>query len=268
MDEQRLIRACEFRDQGRFEEASEELNHLAADTTDPVDKAGVLLNSVATYIAWGKLELAKRQLDSVQKLVFALKDQDDQRVRDLIINLGIAAADINAAEGDYEGASVKLGTLLEQHRPELQQPEFQGSYELIQTRRAFLLADIGRWREALPILQMADSFETQSRALISFYLGHSYVEASESLKGKEKLLEALGIGLPHYLAYRARHALGRAYHNLEAFEQAKIEFEKCVQTADPEYIRRGKLWNWLWSCCTQLGLQKEAAHYANLTRAS
>lgn len=53
-------------------------------------------------------------------------------------------------------------------------------------------------------------------------------------------------------------ALGKAYHKLEDYTQAKLELEKGARMAGPSYIRQAQLWKWLEITCRHWGLTQEA----------
>jgi hypothetical protein len=52
------------------------------------------------------------------------------------------------------------------------------------------------------------------------------------------------------------------------YSRAKVELERCAQTADLPYIRQSKVWKWLELTCRHLGQKEEADHYAQLARPS
>src|SRR5712664_3240202 len=272
MDDKRLLRASNLRDEGRFKEAITEFTRLAEDTPDPIDKAGILLNAATTLRALGECDLARSKLDAVRELVPPSQGacsniESDSRSVFLTISVEIEEADICRVEGNKKEALAKLDDLMSRCCHKLQEPDFRGSYENIQTLRGFLLVDLGRWNEALPILEEAQSFE-EPKALIDFYLGYCYVAAHEHAKGRDRLLNALRSGLPHQLEFRAHCALGKAYHKLEYYAQAKLEFEKCIETADTSYIWEHEIWRWLEITCRHLGLKDEAEKYAGLASGS
>jgi tetratricopeptide (TPR) repeat protein len=238
-------------------------------TVDPIDRAGALLNVAATLTALGEYDLAKRQLDVVRLLTASSNSLSstqvpEERVLELQLEIEVVHADIiNGGENKKEEALTTLSVLLEKHQS--MKSNFRNVYQMIQTRRGFILADLGRWRDALPILEEADSFE-KPRELISFYLGHACVATGNYAKGKEKLVAALTLGLPPHFEFRAHCALGEAYYMLRAYLQAKLELEKCAEAANPSYIKQANLWEWLRATCMQLGLTDEAARYAQMAR--
>jgi tetratricopeptide (TPR) repeat protein len=272
MDDQNFMRACELRNQGKFEEAINEFNALANETSDPIDKAGILLNAATTLRASGKLVLAKSQLNAVRLLVPSYENllfdpNADKRAVFLILSAEIEEADICRGEGRNEEAVTRLNALLDRYARALKEPDFRSSYQIIQTNRAFLLADLGRWAEAQPILDEAESFE-HPKAEIYFYLGYCCVGVKEYERAKQKLVQALSLGLPSHLEFRAHCALGMANYRLGDYARARIELEKGAEKADTSYIKQAKVWKWLEITYRSLGLTEDAERYAKLAEPS
>jgi len=267
VDDKRFLNASKLRDQGNLREAINEFVGVAEDTDDPVDKAGVLLNVATTFDALGEYDQARQQLLAARRLVSSLEDWSaetprDGRIVQLKVSLDFEDAEICSFEGQLDMALAKFDQLLKTYgRMLVEEPELRESYEMIQTRRAFLLADLGRWKEALPILKEAESFE-ERKPEIYFYLGHCYLSGGEHSKAAEKLIESLRLGLPASLEFRAHCELGMAHSNLRNYEQAKVEFEKCVASADQKYIEQAQIWKRLESVCRDLGLKDDADRYA------
>lgn len=272
MDTRRFEEACRLKDGGKPREAYEEFIRVAHAAHDPLDKAGALLYAAASLKAAGDFALAKQQLNSIGLILANLPavdrdTSDDERRVWLEIAIAFEEADIYRTEGRTEEALTRFEYILVRFTAQLRQPGYQSDYEMTQTRRAFLVADLGRWTEALPLLEQAESYE-QAKESILFYLGYCYVAVGDYVRGEEKLRKSLSRGLRPDLEYRAHCALGKAYHKLEDYAQAKIELERGVQMADPSYIRQAQLWKWLEITCRHLGLTIEAEHYAQLTRPS
>lgn len=267
MDDQRFLDASYLQDQGKLREAADEFIRIAEDTSDEIDKAAVLLNAATTLRALGDFDHARRRLDEIRRLP-ALSDIGpssvvaDERILWIAITVEIEDAEIYRAEGNERVALARLDDLFSRYQHRLLDPHLRDSYQLIQTRRAFLMADLGRWQEALTILE-SDTFD-EPRELISFYMGHCYVSAHRYVEAERKLAEALRLGLPRHLEYRAHCELAMVYFRLRDYQKAKTEFEKSTETADASYIEQAQIWKRLEATCRMLGLKAEAEHYAKL----
>lgn len=272
MDDQRFLKACQLRDHGKLTEAIDEFRRIAEDTRDPIDKAGVLLNVAATLRALSEFGKAREELSAVQSLVASSDDSSVEALRDprllqLEVSLDFEEADICGYEGKLDEALAKFDLLLKKYGRMLKEPELRESYEMIQARRGFILADLGRCKEALPTLEEAESFE-ERKAEIYFYLGHCYLTDRKYGRAAEKLVNALRLGLPRSLEYRAHCELGIAHYRLKDYTQAKVEFEKSAETADAEYIQQAQIWKWLENTSQVLGLKDQAERYSRLANAS
>ena len=272
MDDERFLKACELREDGKLREAIDEFYRIAEDTQDPVDKAGVLLNVAATLQALGQYDQAREQLSAAQSIVAPLDDSSiesscDEQLLQLKVGLAFEEADILSYEGNTEEALAQFDLLLKKYDQELKEPGLRKKYEMIQARRGFILADLGRCQEALPILEEAESFEGRE-AETRFYLGHCYLAKDDYSSAMEKLIEALKIGLYRRLEYRAHCELGIVYYTLKDYGQAKLEFEKSAETADAEYMQQAQIWKWLEITSRTLGLKDEADRYSKLATPS
>lgn len=270
MDSQQFAKACQLRDEGKLREAIVEFCKIAKDSEDAVDKAGVFLNVATTLKALGEYDQARQNLSVARRLaasiaVASIKDPKDNRLQELEVSLDFDEADILSFEGHLSEALSKFDSILKNHKERLRKPEFREPYEMVQSRRGFLLADLGRWREALPILEEAASFENR-KSEIYFYMGHCYVSGGDHSRGAEKLNQALRLGLPPTLEFRAHCELGIAYFALREYAKAKVEFEKCASSADPEYINQAQIWRRLENTCRLLGLKEDADRYAITAR--
>jgi len=267
MDEEHLDRACELVAQERYVEAYHEFMQLAENTADPLEQAWPLLYAVNTLQTLEREEAATNQLNSVRKLIEKHRTpnsaKDEKFVAAEIFLDFMDAFILWRRRGSEEAVLARFDAVLHKHEEALKNERTRGLYEGIQIRRAFVLADLGHWKEALPILDGIKSPEEYKEG-IAFYLGHCYVRAGEYGKAKPCLVEALNLGLPPHLEYRARFELGIVYMAFGGYARAKIEFEAALQTADAKYLKDGAVWKRLEICCRQLGLQEEAERYARM----
>jgi tetratricopeptide (TPR) repeat protein len=263
MNEQRFLNACRLRDEGRLTEAYSEFIQIAENAADPLDKAGALLYAANTLEMSGQCEAATTKLNGARALMEAYpKAGRDERFAALELFLDFEDANLFWLRAEnLEAVLRKFEAWLRKNAQPSNDPRARDFHTGIQTRRAFVLADLGRWKEALPILEGITS-PREYKEGIAFYLGHCYASAHEYKKAKPYLVEALRLGLPPHLEYRAHNELGIVYFALGGYAQAKIEFEKTLQSADPAYLKGSEILKRLEISCRQLGLKTEAEHYA------
>jgi tetratricopeptide (TPR) repeat protein len=271
MDEQALLHACELVSEGKYSEAYREFIQLAENTPDPLEKAWPLIYAANALQTLGQEEAATTQLSAVRALIEKKKPSSSAKSEEF------AAAefflDFEEANflwvrgGNQEAALNRFDAVLKKHGWALKYPGSRSLKEAIRIRRAFILADLGRWKEALPILEGITSPQEYEEG-VAFYLGHCCVEAGTYQRAEEKLNEALNLGLPSHLEYRAHCELGITYYHLQNYPKAKDEFEKGSHKADPTYIKQSQIWKWLEITCRALGLKAEAEHYSQMAHPS
>lgn len=270
MDEQRLQRACELVHKGKYSEAHNEFIQLAEDTPDPVEKAWPLIYAANTLQTLGQQEAATAQLSAARTLLEKHRpsiSSKDEKFAAAECFLDFEDANLLwLGRGNEEEALERFDAALKKHRIALEDQRSGSLREAFQIRRAFILADLGRWKEALPILEGIKSPQEYQEG-IAFYLGHCYLAAEDYERAKEKLTEALKLGgLPIWLQYRARFELGTTYYNLKDYANARQELEEAAHQADADYVKQSHIWKWLEMTCRALGLHGEAELYAKRSR--
>jgi tetratricopeptide (TPR) repeat protein len=270
MDQERLVKACDLVDKGKYSEAHTEFIQLAEDTPDPIEKAWSLGYAANALHALGQQEAAAIQLNTARSLLEKHRSPTptkDEKFATAECFLDFVDANLFwRGGGNKQAALDRFDAALKKHKIAL---EDSGSFqEAFLIRRAFILADLGRWNEALPVLKEIRSPE-EYREGVAYYLGHCYLAADDYERAQEKLTEALKLGgLPIWLEYRAHCELGMTYYNLKDYEKAKHELEKAAEQADASYVKQSNIWKWLEMTCRELGLQAEADFYARRSRPS
>ena len=101
-----------------------------------------------------------------------------------------------------------------------------------------------------------------------YYLGRCYYEFREYKNARGKLVEALDLGLGDAWQGAAHYVLGIVEYHLSDMEASKREFELCVKTADPAYLSKTKIWEWLETTSRALGQYDEAEKYQKIKNSS
>src|SRR5262249_55923314 len=198
MDEQKFQQACRLRDEGKLAEAYNDFIQLAETETNALDKARVLLYAANALRLSEKYEAATKKLVAARGLIkgYPLSNSTAaEKFADLELFLDFEDANLFWLTSQHRQAVLdKFKAILRKHRlPVSRDPRSHDAYEAIQTRRAFLLANLGRWQEALPILEGIESPREYEEGF-AFYLGHCYLAAGDYRKAEKKLSEALKLG--------------------------------------------------------------------------
>jgi tetratricopeptide (TPR) repeat protein len=233
-------------------------------------KAGMLLYVAHAFKEMGQFHLAGNQLEVVRGLLhppsnIGLSSADEATRRQLLIGMELEDARISAGEQKLQEAVDKLDLLIAKHRSDLVDRNFAEIYQTVRRDRAFLLADMGRFEDALPELEDLDSREPHDRWIL-FNLGYCYRCIGRYFDAQRKLEEAIRAGLNPDFEGRAHCALGASCYELGEYARAKIELEIGVRTASPRYIKGSRIWRLLEYTCISLGLKAEADYYASLDK--
>jgi tetratricopeptide (TPR) repeat protein len=227
MDQERLSKACELVDKGKYSEAHAEFIQLAEDTPDPIEKAWPLIYAANTRQSLGQQEAATIQLDAARTLLEKHRppvSAKDERFAAAECFLDLVDANLLWRRGgNMEAALDRFDAALKKHKTALEDSSSFNEAFLI--RRAFILVDLGRWKEALPVLEGIKSPQ-EYREGVAYYLRHCYLAGNDYERAQEKLTEALKLGgLPIWLEYRAHCELGATYYHLKDYKEAKHELE-------------------------------------------
>jgi tetratricopeptide (TPR) repeat protein len=262
MDSAGFENANKLHNAGRIEDAAREFHALADETDDPDEKAASFANEHKCYCQLGWLDKANALMRQIRSL-----PHQDKFVR-MIVDFADACMMAQMAKLD-EGA-LKFEQILDSNRELLTSSDNRNLYEDIQGRRAFLLAGLGRYTEALPLLEEAGSFTNgeSDPKLVHFYLGVCYDAASESSLAKEEFLRAVDLGLDAQFEASARYRVAMLYFTSGAFGQAKLHLECAL--ALPEGVAEMQLRKYIYQglsrTCHYLGEFQEEQKYLKLAQ--
>ena len=231
---------------------------MAEEVDDPDEKAGLLINEHKCYVQIGQLDKANAVMRQIH-----VQPVQDKFVR-MIVDFGDAC--MTTQMGELEEGVRKFERVLESNEEELRCTDCRDLYEDIQERRAFALTSLGRYAEALPLLNEATSFTTDKSdpQLVYFYLGICYQATSQPALAKEAFLRTIGFGLNDETEADARYRLGVLYFMSRAFAQAKHHLEAALRM--PEHAispqLRKHIYQQMARTCHYLGETQEEHRYS------
>jgi tetratricopeptide (TPR) repeat protein len=175
---------------------------------------------------------------------------------------------IDSAEERWDRVLPALERLLKQY-PEIRcLPQLQDVYEDVQTRRGMCLANIGRFSEALPLLEEATSFTTQPPPNdIYRELGRCYISIGDYDRASEMLTKAISGGLEEAGLAAAHYDLGTLLMRKKAYARAlqNLELaEKYSQSTNASATWKQGLYKAIAICFHELGMDREATEYYKL----
>lgn len=255
-------------DASNYDDAINEIRNLAARVSDPWEKAELLYHESMFLLEINKIiEARQRVTDLIEALASLVPLPQDGYDYDVAIALPVMAYHANVRVTIKEGKTLDALRLIEElitrYPKQLSLPQFQIMFEEVKTLRGELLVDAGQWAEAKPCLEQATPPESW-RGYHLYYLGWCSYELGDYIQAKQKLAEAMDIGLKGDWTVKAHYLLGLIEYRLSDMHAAKREFELCVKSPDHKFLDMEKVWRCLEETARALGLVTEAKNYRRL----
>jgi tetratricopeptide (TPR) repeat protein len=152
--------------------------------------------------------------------------------------MAVMDALFDEADGQASRTLKKLSRILEQYPMLWESDDVRDLYEELQFNRGRLLATIGDWRIALPVLEECLSFRRPKHPELFANLGICYFQAEEWEKAVENLKLALSKGVSPTYSSAAHYYLGRVSYVRGALPKAMKEFELALDDAAAARISR------------------------------
>ena len=259
MDWERFQGAMALRDSGREEDAIRELRAMGLEALDPDEKAAHIDGVAVCLLRLGRLDEARKC---------------NRRAADVSVSRGIRARiDFTEAVICWEERKFKeslglLNKMLKEYSELLSTPDFRDLYEKVHQRRAILLAEFDRHREACPLLEEALSFQldAEDKALLLYYLGVALYKLGDKLGARTRFLEALQDRPDDYGSISSRFYLGVIYSEEGAYGKALEEFERVEPHVSLTGIPKDRIYGWLARTYRLSGNPSEAERCEKLVR--
>lgn len=175
---------------------------------------------------------------------------------------------LDEADGQWRRTLKKLNRIWKQHSTLWKSDDVRDLYEELQFNRGRLLATIGDWRIALPVLEECLTFSRPKHPELYANLGICYFQAKEWEKAVENLKLALSKGLSPDYSSAIHYYLGRVSYLKGALPKAVKEFELALADATAAGTSLKVIYDALAKSCQHLGLREESARYSRLARNS
>ena len=198
-DAQQFNYACARFHAGDYSEALDKLLELATRISDPWDSAELLYNEALFLLEMGRVAEARQRVSDLDKaLMLVAKAPIDGDEFDAPVSLPVMAKHADLKVTIKEGKKLEAVRLIEDlifsYPKQLALPQFRTMFEEVKTLRGLLLAELCRWDEAKSFLEDATPPEVW-RNYHSYYLGWCYYELGDIQNARERLLEAINLGL-------------------------------------------------------------------------
>lgn len=208
-------------DDGHYEQALAKFSSLAESEPDLVDKATLFQRQCLCLLRLGRFDDARSRLFEAKRLA----GENEW----LWADLEFAEACLLQSEGREEESLAMMEQLLKSRQKVFEHSECRYLYEALQEKRAFVLTHLGRYTEAISLLEEALSFsmDADERSDLYHYFGICHHESGDHSAAVEALLVALRLSPHRNEVAKTRFWLGKGYFHLREFAKAKESFIAC-----------------------------------------
>jgi tetratricopeptide (TPR) repeat protein len=256
-EDPRARRAVELAEGGRWNEALSHLQALANSATEPAERADHLLSQVRCLIELRRLSEARARFAEAAELM-----ADSPQTRQ---ELSFCEVDLLIAEQKLERALENLEQLHKDYAAYSRVANYQSVWQAMEIRRGLVLAGLGRFREALPILETALCYDqVEKNGAFHYSLARCYCERKEFEQAKRILLEGFKQGYESRTKMQAHFLLGQVHYNQGAFARALQEFEVCESQFEELGVSRKDFFLWLEYSSAALGQEDRVRKYKRM----
>lgn len=257
MDWERFNRAAALKESGNIQQALEEFQALAASAPTPGDRAACELNEITCLRLVGHYGQAESRLEGLRH---SAESAAIRATADFI------QASIYMETGRAGQALPLLDQMLKAYGDLLATDDFRYLSEDVRLLRAYALADLAHFKEAVPLLREAMTYDLglDDRQRVRLYLGHCYFHLGRKREAEQELLQAATEPAAPDVIAEACYRLGMLYYQGGEFSKAKDSFLKCEPLLLQLKSPAKELYTVIATSCRMLGNTDMANHYARL----
>jgi tetratricopeptide (TPR) repeat protein len=244
-----------LRDSGHPEEAIAELTKLSDKEQDPLAKSIALLAIADGLVGLKHLSAARDKIRAASEILGPNHE--------FYPRVAFKAAILDMQEKKSSEAFRNLSMILKNYEAVLRMEDHKDLWEEVQRNRGIALADLRRFREALPILECFRS-EPYERDRTLYYLGACEFELDDFDAAKRDFQEMMSLGSDSVFGAYAHRYLGTIFFRQGQLARAKGEFEECLASPHRDKKSDINLLGWLINTCTGLNLHEDAARYRRM----
>lgn len=240
--------------------AVERLEALLQEVQDK-EHRGLIMLYRALFL--GRIERMTEAREQLRELASVWDATPEHQAR-----IAVVDAMLDEAGGQAPLALEKLDRILAEYRALWNTDDVRDMYEEVQLNRGRLLATIGDWRLALPVLEESLTFQRPRSGEFFESLGFCYFQAQKWDKAEEALRLALSKEMYADFSSAAHYYLGRVFYLKGAVAKAMKEFELALNDATVAGTSRKFIYDALAKSSQYLGLHEESEKYARLAKNS
>ena len=199
MNKEQLQYALSLEHSGQLQRAAQEYCALAESSTDPSTQTSLLLSAKVCYEQLGDLAEAKKLLQRASALV--------PYGSEMAFFVEGETAELAASEGRHADALRQFDSLASQYRQYTEAEENRDYWERLQLRRAFVLTDLRRPKEALALLHKFLAMGREVRT-VRYYLGVCHFQMGEDDYAEQEFKRVIEEAALDALQFRSEYYLG------------------------------------------------------------
>jgi tetratricopeptide (TPR) repeat protein len=254
---EKFEQALQLLEAGAYETALREFKELAEKAEDEELRADYIYGQLQALMRLGRTDEARKLLHIARQ---SFGDTDEAHARGDLIQV-----QLDSLEGKWESVLPLLNHMVKRYGDILRHPQVRDVYEEVELRRGMLLAHLGRFREALPLLEECLNFTGPLITSHLFYeLGRCYVDAGDLDRARSSFTRAFGLGLDEVRTSSAHFNLGRIHMRNEAYAKALTEFELAEAHADAAKTSKKSIYKAMSVSYDKLGQAEKARTYLEL----
>ena len=243
---------------GDMEGAVSGLREVAAGPGSPRERAAVQLMIASFLRRLGKPHLAREALAEAKGLVGTGTATDARAT--------YMEAWLDLDQGGWEAGLRKLDAVLRDSRQALEEPGNSDLAEHVSRNRGIALCRLGRYVEALPLLERAAALD-EEKPWVLYHLGRCCYRLGKLVEAGEHLLAALAFdNLSPGLRADAHYTLGLSYRWRGQAARALEQFRWCLENDKKPTISRRSVLTGIVDAYKALGQDDEAARYSEMLR--
>jgi len=252
--QERFDRARRLAEVGDYEAALKAFHELGMEAEDSESRVDCMFGELLGLVRLNRTTEARKLLKVARK---AFGDIDESHARGDLVEI-----QIDSVEDKWDRVLPSLERMVSRYGDMLHHPQLRDVYEEIQLRRGVRLADLGRFAEALPLLEEAASFGPPAADGILYYeLGRCYEDED---RAKEAFTKALSMGLDDSHAASAHYNLGVILLKKDSCARALEELRLAAQLVDKVGTSKKHIYKAMAIAFHKLGMNEEAMRYAKL----
>jgi tetratricopeptide (TPR) repeat protein len=258
VDEEQLEHARKLMQNGDFESSLKAFRELGSAAEGLDSKFDCAYGELLSLIRLGKANEA-RQLLRVIRRTFAEIDE-------ALVRADEAEIEIDSQEDRWDRVLPALERMLDRYGDLLHHPRLRDMYEQVQLRRGMRLADLGRYKEALPLLEEALTFDLhQADGNLYHELGRCYLDNEDYERANNAFTKAIGLGIHDSRAAHAHWSIAVILLRKDSAARALEELRLAEEHAAAAGTSKKNIYKAMAVAFHKLGMDEDALRYAKMS---